>query len=121
VNLEGFGSFGGNGDRVVREELRWLVIYSTEPRRKIAIPNNVAGFETIRAELVSRHLVFVRAKVSSRSFALPAISILSWAAMLLFRDVTVVIAAGVIALISLAVASHHLWILLHRGPRRLLI
>jgi hypothetical protein len=78
----------------VREELRWLVIYSTGPRRKIAIPNNVAGFETIRAELVTRHLVFVRAKVSSRSFALPAISILSWAAVLLFRDVTVVIAAG---------------------------
>src|SRR2546423_233936 len=37
------------------EELRWLIVKSTEPRRKIAIPNNVKGFELIRAELTKHH------------------------------------------------------------------
>src|SRR5665213_1949483 len=35
----------------LREELRWLVITSTEPRRKIAVPRNVSGYELIRTEL----------------------------------------------------------------------
>src|ERR1700688_877939 len=30
------------------EELRWLVVKSIEPRRKIAIPNDVKGFEVMR-------------------------------------------------------------------------
>jgi hypothetical protein len=37
------------------EELRWLVIKSVEPYRKIAIPHDVRGFETIRAELTKHH------------------------------------------------------------------
>ncbi|MGA8539843.1 MAG: hypothetical protein WB566_10110, partial [Terriglobales bacterium] len=37
------------------EELRWLVVKSIEPRRKIAIPNDVQGFEIIRAELAKHH------------------------------------------------------------------
>jgi hypothetical protein len=37
------------------EELRWLSIYSTEPRRKIAVPTSVRGYEVIRTELTKHH------------------------------------------------------------------
>lgn len=105
----------------LREGTRWLVIYSTEPRRKIAIPNDVRGFDEIRAELVKHHPLSARAEFPSRSFVLPAVSILSWAAVLLVRDMRVAIPAGVIALISLVAGSRRLWALLHQGSKRLLL
>lgn len=109
------------------EELRWLVVKSTDPLRKIAIPNDVKGFEVIRAELAKHHALSPPAKFSlksaalMKSVALTAISILSWAAVLWLRDVRVVIPAGAIALISLAVGTHRLWTLLHRGSKRTLL
>lgn len=39
------------------EELRWLVIYSRDPLKKIAIPRKVNGFEVIRAELEKHHSI----------------------------------------------------------------
>jgi hypothetical protein len=39
----------------LREELRWLVITSTDPPRKIAVPKNVNGYELIRTELAKHH------------------------------------------------------------------
>jgi hypothetical protein len=108
------------------EELRWLVVRSTEPRRKIAIPNDVKGFEVICAELAKHHALSAQVKlplksvVLMKSAALVTISILSWAAVLWFRDLMVVIPAGVIALTLLALGSHRLWTLLRRGPKRLL-
>ena len=106
---------------MVREELRWLVIYSTEPRRKIAIPNDVNGFEVIRAELAKHYPPSAKALFPSKSLILPAISLLSWAVILLCRDAKAVIPAGVIALVTLAVGSHRIWALLHQGPKRLLM
>jgi len=104
------------------EELRWLVIKSIEPRRKIAIPNDVKGSEVIRAELTKHHaLCSAQAKFPLKSTALLTISILSWAAVLWLRDLRAVIPAGAIALISLAVGTHRLWTLLYRGPKRLLL
>jgi hypothetical protein len=103
------------------EELRWLVVRSTEPRRKIAIPNDVQGFEVIRAELAKHHVLSLSAqtKLPLQSTALMTASILSWAAVLWLRDLRAVIPAGVIALTLLASGSHRLWTVLGRGPKRL--
>ena len=69
------------------EEMRWLVVKSTEPRRKIAIPNDVKGFEVIRAELAKHHALSVQVQKVPLSSAAPmTISVLSWLAVLWFRD-----------------------------------
>jgi hypothetical protein len=103
------------------EELRWLIVRSIEPRRKIAIPNDVQGFEVIRAELAKHHVLSLSAqtKLPLQSTALMTASILSWAAVLWLRDLRAVISAGVIALALLALGSHRLWTLSRRGPQRL--
>jgi hypothetical protein len=102
------------------EEMRWLVVKSTEPRRKIAIPNAVKGFEVIRAALAKHHALSVPVQRVPLSSAVPiTISVLSWAAVLWFHDLRVVIPAGVIAVTFLALGSRRLWTLLHSGPKRL--
>ena len=103
------------------EELKWLVVESNEPRRKIAIAKDVAGFATIRAELAKHHALSPSAKSPLRSAAFAILSILSWAAIICFSDVRVVLPAGVVAMASLALGSHRLWLLLHRGPKRWLM
>jgi len=105
----------------LREELRWLVITSTEPRRKIAVPRNVSGYELIRTELAKYHPLSDRVAFPLKGTALLTVSILSWAGVLWFRDARVVISAGAIALITLAFASRRLWTLLHRSSKRRLL
>jgi hypothetical protein len=39
----------------LREELRWLIIKTAEPQRKIGIPNTVSGYDAICAELAKHH------------------------------------------------------------------
>lgn len=103
----------------VGEELRWLVVKSTEPRRKIAIPDNVQGFEVIRAELVKHHALSARMqRLPLKSAASMTVSILTWATVLWFRDARIVIPAGVIAMALLTLGSRRLWILFRRGPKR---
>jgi hypothetical protein len=103
----------------LREELRWLVVKSTEPQRKIAIPDNVEGFAVIRAELAKHHPVSAPVKKLPLKSAAPmTLSILSWAAVLWSRDLRVVIPAGIIAMTFLALGSHRLWTLFRRGPKR---
>lgn len=100
------------------EELRWLIINSTEPRRKIAVPNNVRGYEVIRAELAKHHDLLPLAKFPLKSAALPPVAILCWAAVLWLRDPRVVVPAGAIGLTLLVFGSYQLWILLRRGRKR---
>lgn len=100
------------------EELRWLVVKSIEPRRNIAIPNDVKGYEAIRGELIKHHALAAQARFPLRSAATMAMSVLSWAAVLWFPDQRVIIPAAVIALTLLALGSHRLWILLRRSQAR---
>jgi cytochrome c oxidase subunit IV len=104
------------------EELGWLIIKSTEPRRKITVPNNVRGYEVIRTEIAKHHALSPSAKFplmsATKSTALMIISVLSWATVLWFPDMRVVIPAGAIALVTLAVGSYRLWTLLHRDSKR---
>jgi len=103
----------------LREELRWLVVKSIEPQRKIAIPDNVEGFEVIRAELAKHHALSAPVeKLPLKSAAPITVSILSWAAVLCFRNLKVVIPAGIIAMALLALGSRRLWTLFRRGPTR---
>lgn len=105
----------------LREELRWLIVKGTKPYRKIAIPNNVQGYEVIRAELTKHHTLAPPVnRLPLRSAAPGIISVLSWVAVLWFRDVRIVIPAAVIAMTFLALASRRMWIVLRGGPRRLL-
>jgi hypothetical protein len=101
----------------LREELSWLIINSTEPRRKIAVPTNVKGYELIRAELAKHHALSARAEFPLKSTALLVVSVLSWAAVLRFQDARIVISAGAVALITLAFGSRRLWTLLHRRSK----
>jgi hypothetical protein len=106
---------------MLRDELRWLVVKSTEPQRKIAIPDNVEGFEVIRAELAKHHALPDPVKrLPLKSAAPMTLSILSWAAVLWFRDLRVVVPAGVIAITLLALGSRRLWALFRHGSSRLI-
>jgi hypothetical protein len=106
---------------ILREELRWLVVTSAEPRRKIAIPKNVGGYELIRAELTKYHPLSARSAFQLKSTTLLVVSTLSWAAVLTFQDQKIVIGAGIIALVTLAFGSYHWWTLLHRSSKRPLL
>ena len=105
----------------LREELRWLVIISTEARRKIAVPRNVSGYELIRTELAKHRPLSARVAFPLGSTAFPMVSILSWAAVLWFRDVRAIIAAGTVAMVTLAFGSYRLWTLPHRSSKRPLL
>jgi len=103
----------------LRDELGWLVVGSSDRRKKIAIPKNVNGVDVIRAELVKHHALSPSAEFPPKSAALTTISIVSWAAVMWFHDLRGVVPAAVIALTLLAFASRRLWALLRRGPRRM--
>jgi hypothetical protein len=108
----------------LREELRWLIIKTAEPQRKIAIPNTVSGYDAICAELAKRYPLSARVdrvEFLLKTTALLAAAILSWAAVMWFRDVRVVILSGTGGLITLAVGSHSVWTMLHSGVRRPLL
>jgi hypothetical protein len=104
------------------EELRWLVIRSTDPARKIAIPKSLEGYELIRAELTKHHALAAPVnRLSLKSIAVIAISVISWVVVLCFREVTVVIIAAAIAITLLTLGSRRLGTLLPRGSKRLLL
>lgn len=97
------------------EELGWLIICSnTVPRVKIAIPESVKGYSVIRAELTKHHPLVPAPRFPLKSSTLTVISVLSWAGVLLIRDMRVVIPAGVIGLALLAFGSYKLWIVVQR-------
>jgi hypothetical protein len=105
----------------LREELRWLVVVSTEPQRKIAVPRDVSGYELIRAELAKHHPLSPRVTSPLKGKALLTVSALSWAGVLWFRDVRAIIAAGIVAVVTLGFGSYRVWTLLYRRSRRRLL
>jgi hypothetical protein len=100
------------------EEMKWLIVRSAEPGKKIAVSKNVNGYELIRAELSKYHLLSSPTKFRLGSAALAALSVLAWAAVFWFRDMRIAIPSGLVALTLLAIGSYRLWALLHRGPRK---
>lgn len=108
----------------LREEVRWLIIKTSEPQRKIAIPNTISGYDAICAELAKHHPLSARVdrvELPLKTTALLAAAILSWTAMMWFRDVGVVILSGTGGLITLAIGSHSVWTMLHSRIRNPLL
>ena len=108
----------------LREELRWLIIKTAVPYRKIAIPNTVSGYDTICAELAKHQPLSARVErveIPLKTTALLAAAILCWAAVMWFRDVRVVILSATGGLITLAIGSHSVWAMLHSRVRRPLL
>jgi hypothetical protein len=105
----------------LREELRWLIITSAEGRKKIAIPRSVSGYELIRMELAKHHPLSAHVALPGKGAALLAVSILSWAGVIWFRDVREISAAAIIAVVTLAFGSYRFWALLHLKPKVLFL
>ena len=108
----------------LREELRWLIVKTIEPQRKIAIPNTVTSYDAICAELAKHHPLSARVErveFPLKTTALLAAAVLSWAAVMWFRDVRVVILSGIVGLITLAMGSYSVWAMLHSQVRRPLL
>jgi hypothetical protein len=110
----------------LHEEPSWLVVESVEPRRRIIVPKEVQGFESLRAELAKQHPLVVLAKrpvkgTAIKGIVFAAISVLCWAAVLWFRDMTLALIAGVVGLGFLVSESYRLWVLLRHGPKRFLV
>ena len=104
----------------LREELRWLIIKTAEPQRKIGIPNTVSGYDAICSELAKQHPFSAgvnRVEFPLKTFALLAAAILSWTTAMWSRDVAVVVLSGAAGLITLAIGSHSMWTMLRSRVR----
>jgi hypothetical protein len=96
---------------------RWLFVIGGTPRKQIAIPKEVCGFEILKNELIAasaRTPVRVKAKVHPSSL-LPFL-LMFLASLLLYASHVraVVVAAGVGALALQAVGTYSLWKILRR-------
>ena len=103
------------------EGLGWLIIRSAEPKRKIAIPDSVSGYEVIRNELTAIHPLSTAAAFPLRDTVLLLVAFLGWAAVLGLRNKWGLLAGGSVAIVTLAFGSCRLWTLLHRSSKRLLL
>lgn len=100
------------------EELGYLIVESDEPQKKIAIPYSVSGYEAIRTELSKYCELPARVGLSLKGAALLTMILSSWTAFLRSADARVVIPAGAVALITLAIGSRRLWTLLRTKSKR---
>ena len=105
----------------LREELRWLIIKTAEPQRKIAIPNTVSGYHVICAELAKHHPLSARVagvEFPVKTAAFLAAAVLSWTAVIWFRDERAVVFFGAGGLITLAIGSHSVWTIMSQSQLR---
>lgn len=103
------------------ERLGWLVVESSEPRRRIAIPHDVERFDTLRSELI-KHGPIVESPRRSPSIAVPLVaSLFCWALVILSKQPSVVKTAGCFAVVLLVWDSFRIDRLLRRSPKRYLL
>jgi predicted nucleic acid-binding Zn ribbon protein len=103
------------------ERKDWLVVESVQPTRRIAIPREVEGFASLRAELAKHSPVIVSQKGSILG-AIPTVaSLLCWALVLWSKDARVARVAGTIALILLGWASVSIDKQMRQSPKRLFV
>jgi hypothetical protein len=100
----------------------WLIVEGANPETRIAIPNDVEGFNNLRSELIKHG----RISESPRSFPFIAAvsvgaSLFCWALVLLSRNRAVVESAGGFALVLLAWGSFSLGRLFSRSRKRFLL
>lgn len=99
------------------EVRRFLVIRTAQPEKKIAIRNDVSGYDTIRAELAKHRPVSAPVPTSVapllRTLGLLAVAILSCTAVVWFRGVVVIVPA-IVGLTTLAIGTWRMRTLLNR-------
>jgi hypothetical protein len=102
------------------ERRNWLVVEGAESTSRIAIPREVDGFATLRAEL-AKHCSITVQPTRSLVELIPIIaSLLCWGTVFWLRDATVVRVAAATALVLLAWESFRLYSRLRQNPKRLL-
>ena len=99
----------------------WLVVESVEPRRKIAVPKEVEGFLSLRAELAKHSPIIVPPRRSLLRLVPMIASFLCWGLVLWSKDAVVLRIAGTIAVILLAWESFRLTTQLRHSPKRLFL
>ena len=97
----------------------YLIVTSAVSPRRIAIPNSVSGYDTVRDELAKHHAISTSSsKVTPKGLIFPIASVLSWIAVVSVHDLRLVGSFAVIAVVLLAVASYHTWKLFSRVQKR---
>jgi hypothetical protein len=99
----------------------WLVVESNEPQRRVAIPERVQGFGSLRAELVKHSPIVAAPRRSPIRFAPMVASLVCWGLVLWSKDAGVVMAAAAVALLFLGWESFRLFAQLRRSPKRLVL
>jgi hypothetical protein len=106
--------------RSLSERRGSLVVESVEPRRRIAIPNNVESFEFLRSELL-KHGPMVSSPRQSPFIAVPTVvSLVCWALVFWSKDPRVVKTAACVAVVLFAWGSFHIGRLRIPTPKRYL-
>jgi hypothetical protein len=99
----------------------WLVVESNEPRRTIAIPERVEGFESLRSELTKHSSITATPRRSPWRFVALVGSLFCWGFVLFSKNTGVVMGAGAVALALLAWEFFRLFGQLRRSPKRLVL
>lgn len=97
----------------------WLVVESNQPRRTMAIPERVEGFESLRSELTKHSPITAAPQRSPWGFLVLIGSFLCWGLVLLSKDTGVVMGAGAVALLLLVWESFRIFGQLRHSPKRL--
>ncbi len=95
-----------------------LVVESNEPRRTMAIPERVEGFESLCTELAKHSSITAAPQRSPLRLASLIGSLLCWGLVLWSRDTGVLMGAGAMALILLTWESFRLLRQLRHSPKR---
>ena len=98
----------------------WLVVESSEPRRRIAIPHEVEGFDTLRSELIKHGPIVESPRRSPSVPVLSVASLFCWALVILSKEPSVVKTAACLAVVLLMWDSFRINRLLQRSPKRYL-
>jgi hypothetical protein len=103
------------------ERRGWFVVESVEPRRRIAIPNEVDGFASLRTELAKHSSVVVQPQRSPLRLISMLASFLCWGVVLFSKEPRLTQGAAAIAVVLLAWESIRLNRRLHQNPKRLFV
>jgi hypothetical protein len=104
------------------ERRGWLVVESAEPPTRIAIPDRVDGFKSLRAELTKHSRIIAAPPRPSLLRIIPTVGyIVSWSFVLWSRNASVAGVAGIVGLILLGWESFRAYELPRHSPKRIAI
>jgi hypothetical protein len=102
----------------LHERSGWLVVESSKPRRMMAIPEALEGFDVLRAELLKHCSIVAKRQRSLLDAALLLVSLFCWGILLWSRSTVAGLLAAISALVLLGWESLRLHRLLRHGSQR---